>query len=179
MASERTFQRPLNHVAVSVADISAVVPWYTRLFGFQLIGQISHIKRADTPDAGIFSIYPPELNEVKIAYMSTGNGVGFEVFEFVDPPAQAPTTPLSGSQFEYTRAGFFHVCVTDPDPEARAQKVVEAGGRRLGKMVKLAGGTECLYVADPWGNVVEILDTSFERLASAFAAMEELPMSSR
>jgi hypothetical protein len=60
-----------------------VVDWYTQNMGFQLIGQITHIKRAETPEVGIFHIYPANLREVKIAYMVTGNGVGFEVFEFV------------------------------------------------------------------------------------------------
>ena len=30
--------RVINHVAVSVADVEAVVAWYTNVLGFQLIG---------------------------------------------------------------------------------------------------------------------------------------------
>jgi hypothetical protein len=57
----------------------------------------------------------------------------------------------------------------DPDPDPVADRVVEAGGRKIGrgKAVKLADETvDCLYVADPWGNVVEVLSASFDRLAS-------------
>lgn len=152
-------------MAVSVADITAVVEWYTRVLGFQLIGNIIHeIRRSETPDAAIFGIYPSSLNDVKIAYMSTGNGVGFEVFEFMDPAHKQP-----GESFEYNRGGFFHVCVTDHEPEKLASNVVEAGGTRVGEMVRLVDGVKCLYVADPWGNVVEVLNTSFERLATAAA----------
>lgn len=97
--------------------------------------------------------------------MSTGNGVGFEIFEFLDPKPYLPE-----QQFEYHRGGFFHVCVTDADPDALAEKVVAAGGTRIGETVDPTGlGVKCLYVADPWGNVVEILDISFERLATLSA----------
>jgi catechol 2,3-dioxygenase-like lactoylglutathione lyase family enzyme len=147
-----------------VSDIDAVVDWYSRVLGFQLIGNKIHIKRAEDPSAGIFQIYPPDLNEVKIAYLATGNGIGFEVFQFVDP---APVTPEK--PFEYTRGGFFHICVTDSDPARLAQTMTEAGGRQIGQMV-IRVDDECLYVADPWGHVVEILNTSFDRLATAIAS---------
>ncbi|KAL4897971.1 Glyoxalase/Bleomycin resistance protein/Dihydroxybiphenyl dioxygenase [Aspergillus ambiguus] len=157
---------PINHVAVSVTDIDEFVRWYSRILGFQLMGRIRHLKRSDTPQSGLFRIYPTEVNEVKIAHMATGNGVGFEVFEFVDP------TPMSAPQsFNHNlKGGFFHICVTDPNPDLLAQKVTDAGGRRIGETVKHeTAGFECLYVADPWGNAVEILSISFERVSSSIA----------
>ena len=156
----------LNHIAVSVASIADTVTFYRDLLGFELIGDtIHHIKRAETPESAIFAIYPATLNEVKIAYMATGNGVGFEVFEFLDPKAYTPS-----QTFEYNRGGFFHTCVTDADPDGLADRVVAAGGRRIGVTVDPTGkGVKCLYVADPWGNVIEVLDVSFERLATLAA----------
>lgn len=130
--------------------------------GFQIIGgKIMHIKRAETPQAPIFAIYGDSLQEVKLAYMATGNGVGFEVFEFIKPGFKKTDV-----DFEYNRGGFFHICVTDSEPGVLADKVVSNGGSRQGSLVKLVGGVECVYVKDPWGNVVEILGTSFERLAT-------------
>ncbi|KAH6971309.1 hypothetical protein EDB80DRAFT_875639 [Ilyonectria destructans] len=83
------YARPTNHVALSVNDIEAVTKWYTDMLGFQIIGgKIMHIKRSETPSAGIFQIYGDSLHEVKLAYMATGNGVGFEVFEFLKPRVQ-------------------------------------------------------------------------------------------
>ncbi|KAF9887857.1 hypothetical protein FE257_009517 [Aspergillus nanangensis] len=162
MSHNRVHPRPINHVAVSVRDITAVVDWYSQHMGFQLIGTITHLKRSATPTAAIFQIYLANLNEVKIAYMTTGNGVGFEVFQFVDP------APVASDSFEYNRCGFFHICVTDANPTKLAQTVIQAGGRQIGIMTNIAGN-ECLYLADPWGNVVEVLSTSFERLASQVA----------
>lgn len=151
---------------------SDAVAWYAEQFGFELIGNaIFHTKRSSDPTSAIFRIYPQSLTEVKIAYMATGNGVGFEVFEF--PQEQAADNPPRGNLtatrgFEYSRGGFFHVCVTNPEPQLLAERVVAAGGKLIGEAVKLGddGAVDCLYVADPWGNVVEVLSTSFERLAS-------------
>lgn len=163
----QTHNRPLNHIAVSVPDIEASVKWYTSILGFQLIGNIiHHIKRSTQPNSAIFSIYPSNLQEVKIAYMSTGNGVGFELFEFIDPKSYVPK-----EEFEYHRGGFFHICVTDSDPEALASKIADNGGRRIGTTVDpVKRDVKCLYAADPWNNVVEILDISFERLATLSAS---------
>ena len=153
-------------MAVSVSDIQAVTTWYSDIMGFQVIGgKIKHVKRSETPDAPIFAIYGEALQEVKLAYMATGNGVGFEVFQFVDPLFKKNET-----DFEYNRGGFFHLCVTDADPEGLIGRIVSAGGSRVGKSVTLAGGVKCAYVKDPWGNVLEVLDTSFERLATMATA---------
>ncbi|KAL5593942.1 hypothetical protein ACKLNR_014099 [Fusarium oxysporum f. sp. zingiberi] len=159
----QTHAHPINHVAVSVNDIEAVTKWYTEILGFQVIGnRIFHIKRSENPSAAIFAIYGDDLHEVKLAYMATGNGVGFEVFQFLDPGFKK--NPVD---FEYNRGGFFHVCVTNADPDALASKVVENGGSKQGVTVKVAGGhATCAYVKDPWGNVVEILDSSFDRMAT-------------
>ena len=118
----KTHNRVLNHIAVSVPSATDAVAFYSDIFGFELIGDtIHHIKRTETPESAIFAIYPSSLNEVKIAYMATGNGVGFEIFEFLDPLAYVPS-----ESFEYHRGGFFHTCVTDSDPDALASRVRSA-----------------------------------------------------
>lgn len=134
--------------------------------GFQIMGgKIAHIKRSESPDSPIFAIYGDSLQEVRLAYMATGNGVGFEVFQFINPGFEK-----RDQEFDYHRSGFFHICVTDPDPDTLVQKVLQAGGSRQGATVRLTGGVCCVYIKDPWGNVVEILDTSFDRLATMDSA---------
>lgn len=139
-------------------DAKATVDWYRRVLGFQLIGEIVHIKRTENPNDPIFGIYPDTLQEVKLAKMATGNGVGFEIFEFINPQFKAAKT------FEYERAGFFHICVTDADPEGLARLCEAEGGKKIGKTVDPSGKGEivCLYLADPWNNVIEVLDVGFE-----------------
>lgn len=153
--------RVFNHVAISVCNIESVVQWYSTVFGFQLIGEIFHIKRSEQPDSAIFAIYPSSLREVKLGWLTTGNGIGFEVFQFIDPK-----TDPKRQEFEFQKPGFFHICVTDTNPDDLAKKVESSGGKRIGRTVDPIGtGVKCLYTADPWGNVVEILNVSFDQLA--------------
>ncbi|KAE8423566.1 Glyoxalase/Bleomycin resistance protein/Dihydroxybiphenyl dioxygenase [Aspergillus pseudocaelatus] len=161
--------RVINHVALAVCSIEDVIDWYSKIFGFTLVGSIQHIMRDQDPDAAIFGIYPGHLNEVKLAWLVTGNGVGFELFEFLDPRTQ-PQSVQETFERRFHCPGFFHICVTDKDPESLAARVKKAGGRQVGVTVDpLKSGVECLYVSDPWGNIVEILNVSFEHLAVAAA----------
>jgi catechol 2,3-dioxygenase-like lactoylglutathione lyase family enzyme len=161
--------RVFNHVGVSVTNIEDFVAFYQKVLGFQLVGPIVHVKQSEMPDAGIFAIYPESLKEVKVAFLVTGNGVGYEVFEFIQPKGLPQTQEESFSQ-GYHRSGFFHICVTDPDPEKLADEVEKNGGRRIGPTTDpIRAGMKCLYTADPWGNVVEILSVSFEHLVVAQA----------
>lgn len=109
------------------------------------------------PDGVIFKIYGESLKKVKMAYLSTGNGVGIEIFEFLEPAYKKPGT------FDYTRGGFFHIAITVADPDALAEKVIENGGMQIGETVTLYGD-RALYVQDPWGNILEFLTCSFDQL---------------
>ena len=155
--------RPFNHIGVSVANIEETLDWYKKVVGFQLIGKIQHIKRSEKPNDAIFQIFPENLQEVKLARMATGNGVGFELFQFIDPGFQAAGT----FERQYQTGGFFHICVTDSDPEALAKRFKENGGRQVGKTVDPSGKGEivCMYLADPWGNITEVVDVGFEVMA--------------
>lgn len=166
----QTPNRAFNHVAISVSNIEEVIDWYSKLFGFKKVGPIQHIKRSEQPNGTIFQIYPAKLNEVKVAFMLTGDGAGFEVFEFIDPKHE-PRSTQEAFEHSFHRPGFFHICVTDPDPDSLAARVVEAGGRRIGETTNIPQiGMTSLYLCDPWGNVVEVLNMSFGQLASIVAS---------
>lgn len=156
--------RCVNHIALHVPDIDAAVEWYTSLFGFRKLKETPRCtNRSDNPDAPVFRVYDGRLQSFKVAFLSTGNGVGFELFQFIDPPMSEQ------SSFNYTRGGVFHVAITDSDPEGLCEKVIAAGGKKIGETVVPAsigkGEHECtLYCQDPWGNVIELCSCSFEHL---------------
>ncbi|KAF2468929.1 uncharacterized protein BDR25DRAFT_394690 [Lindgomyces ingoldianus] len=109
--------------------------------------QLLFYSRCPSSNAPIYKIYDCKMHKVKIAWLGTGNSVGFEVFEFIDPPHQ----PVP--DFEYNRSGFFHIAVTAPDVEIACKRAVEAGGKQVGETVDMGGGERALYLSDPWGNV--------------------------
>lgn len=118
--------------------------------------------RKTTPDTPLFRIYGESLRRVKIAFLVSGNGVGIEFFEFIDPVMSQKAT------FDYTRGGVFHIALTDPDPDALAAKVLAAGGKQIGPFVEPFGSLDetdrAVYLMDPWGNTIELLSCSFEQL---------------
>jgi catechol 2,3-dioxygenase-like lactoylglutathione lyase family enzyme len=152
-----------NHVAISVTDLEAAADWYQAVFGFRRIRSDRATDRAETPDAPIFKIYPASLKKVKCAWMSCGNGVGFEIFEFQDPKTEDMKKITAEQPFEYTRAGFFHIAVTVADPNATLKLINEKGGATVGEVVEMYGELAA-YARDPWGNVIEVLSCSFETL---------------
>lgn len=104
-----------------------------------------------------------------MAYLLNGEGVGLELFEFIDPPYEGPRSaseeeghPTFTSR-NYVNGGFFHIAFTAHDIDALCEIAIGAGGRKIGETVEL-GNDRALYLMDPWGNVIEILTSSFREI---------------
>ncbi|OQV03617.1 Glyoxalase-like domain-containing protein [Cladophialophora immunda] len=164
--------RVVNHLGLAVPDCEAAVEWYTKVLGFRKLQEnISIIDKAVNPEAAIFRIYGDKCKKLKLACLTTGNGVGLEIFEFIDPKMEYV------SQFEYTRGGFFHIAITDADPEALCAKVLEAGGSKIGDTVQPfapAEDDEVVYFQDPWGNTIEVVSCSWEQLMGNRGGLEKM-----
>ena len=97
-----------------------------------------------------------------MAWLTTGNGVGFELFEFVEPRLEHL------AKFDHAaRDGVFHMCITDPDPDALFEKVLTSGGKKIGETVELLAPEETdsiHYFSDPWGITFEIMGCGYEEL---------------
>ena len=117
---------PFRSLTAEQHQISTMNYW-----GFQLVGNlIHHIARSERLNDPIFSIFPESQNEVKTAYMATGNGEGFGIFELRDPKTYVPET-----SFEDHRGRHLHVWVTDSDPDSLPGKMVQAGDKWIGSTV--------------------------------------------
>lgn len=117
------------------------------------------VDRNIEPDSIMFQVYGKELNKVRVGFLGSANGCGLELFEFVDPKMSAPAS------FDYTRGGVFHICFTDPDPDAVKARVIANGGNSIGMTVRPYGDKDsACYMQDPWGNVIEALSCGIEQL---------------
>ncbi|KAH9904393.1 Glyoxalase/Bleomycin resistance protein/Dihydroxybiphenyl dioxygenase [Xylariomycetidae sp. FL2044] len=156
------YNHNINHIAFAVPDLEAACAWYTKHFGFRRIRSDRYTDRSVTPEAPIFRICGASLQKVKAAFLAAGNGVGFELFEFVDPPTEVSG---QGREFRYQRGGFYHLAITVPDPEAALARALEDGATAVGEVVQAGGeGDKVLYLMDPWGVTVELLTCSFEQM---------------
>lgn len=180
-----------NHVALSVPSVEAAADWYHVNFGFTRLRNDVLFSRFVDPDnmifhsmfesgpgsyeplncanySGLCLVYPPPLNVVKVAYLVTGDGIGFELFEFIDPPYRRPVSVFEGGCPEftpkvYTNGGFFHIAVTVDDVEATCRHVVCTGGQKIGETIQM-GPDKAVYLMDPWGNVIELLTRCFKNV---------------
>jgi hypothetical protein len=67
--------------------------------------------------------------QLRIAHLSTNDGIGVELFEF-------PQSKEQRGPFEYWRPRLFHFCVQDHDLEERIKLIEQYGGRNRMKQVR-------------------------------------------
>ncbi len=111
---------PMNHVAISVTDLERAIDFYTNTFGFTVLRKERINTECTSTDAKIFrDIFKGLLKEVKVAWLKTGNGVGLELFEFINPKAEQHTD-VFGSWLKH----FSHISFTALDIDELCNKII-------------------------------------------------------
>jgi predicted enzyme related to lactoylglutathione lyase len=152
----------VNHVGLTVPDVHAAIDWYGDVFGFRCIMGPRVLESAGHGEAS--AVFGPRFRTAWQAHLLTGNGVGIELFQFIDPPTRGP----SPEQVPFQRRGFWHLCLTHPDVPAALRRVLDAGGEVIAEPYEFVPGRPWVlgYAADPWGTVLELMSHSY---AEAFA----------
>jgi catechol 2,3-dioxygenase-like lactoylglutathione lyase family enzyme len=161
-----TYPRTVNHVAISVPDIEKAVQWYNNVLGFVVIKGPIEIE-VDNSLVGIVlkNIHGPRLKRLRAAWLISGNQVGIEIFEYLEPMAESRT----GDSYEYWKPGYLHTCITDPNIEELCKKICQSGGRQRSEIWELipSQGYKIAFCEDPFGNIIEICTNSYEKLIRA------------
>ena len=116
-----------NHVGITVPDIDRAIEWYETVMGFRLIFRRLMQYQPQIPE--VREIFGPRFTRAHQAHLLTANGVGIELFQFLDPPVEG-----SDDNFRYWRTGIFHICITDPDLDELVERIVANGGRQRTKI---------------------------------------------
>ena len=85
---------------------------------------------------------------------------------------RAPQRAQAEHNFDYWKVGAFHFCVQDPDVEGLDAKIVAAGGKQRMPVREYFPGEKpyrMVYMEDPFGNVLEIFNHSYELTYAAGA----------
>ena len=153
----------INHIGMTVPDIERAIDWYARVMGFRLIFRRTLEYRPEVPE--VREIFGERMRRAYQAHLLSANGVGLELFQFVDPPVEAPA-----NGFAWHETGVFHLCVTDPDIDGLVARIVANGGRQRTKVWQFLPGRpyRLVYCEDPFGNVIEAFSHSY---AETFANM--------
>jgi catechol 2,3-dioxygenase-like lactoylglutathione lyase family enzyme len=148
---------------MTVPDVQAAVDWYGEVLGFALIAGVHDALDDGTTDGdGSVDAFGSEFRHCRMAQMAAANGVGLELFEFVEPVAAAPA-----ENFRWWETGFHHICVLDPQIDELVARIQATGGRlRTSRVREVYEGVpyRWVYCEDPWGNVIEIYSHSHEQV---------------
>jgi len=148
---------PFSHVGLSVPDIADAVRWYRDVLGFQLLDGPRRVDYTSPAAVMARDIYGTQWSAMYQAHMSAANGIGLELFQFIEPPETEPDR-----HFEYWRPGLFHFALACPDVQGLAERIAAHGGRLRTAIYEPRPGFTMCYCEDPWGNALEINSRSYE-----------------
>lgn len=142
-----------HHQGLMVADLERAVAFYVGAFGGR---QLTLPVILEGPAAEMVMDAPPGTR-YEMSLVSIGSGA-VELFRFVGPerPAWAGRRP----------GRLPHFGLEVDDVAAALERVEHAGGHRLFDQVERFGRARVIYVADPDGNVIELLDSPLATIAA-------------
>lgn len=158
MTTEPMAALAVNHVGLTVPDVFAAIDWYGEVFGFRCLMGPRVIEATGHAEAA--SVFGHTFRRAWQAHLLTGNYVGIELFQFVDPPTRGrPDEPVP-----WRDRGFWHLCITHPDVGGVIRRVTDHGGTVLAEPYEFVPGRpwRLAYVTDPWGTVLELMSHSYE-----------------
>jgi lactoylglutathione lyase len=137
LAKEAGCNHRIHHVGLPVSDLDRSVAWYREALG------LTHESTAGVPEG--------------VAFMVAPTGERLELLA-VDPQPSAWDGPIAA-----LRAGVPHIAWTVDDLDAAHARAVEAGGRSVWTPRDTPEpGLRIAFVADPDGNLVELLSSDEE-----------------
>jgi len=154
----------INHVGVTVPDVFAAIDWYGEVFGFRCIMGPRVLQTTEHTEAA--NLFGSRFRRAWQAHLLTGNYVGVELFQFIDPPTRGPRP--AEEPVPWLDRGIWHLCITHPDVAAMVQRVTDHGGTLLLAPYQNVPGRPwtLAYTTDPWGTVLELMSHSY---AEAFS----------
>lgn len=155
-----TYPRAFSHIGLSVPNLEEAVKFYKNVMGWYVVMEPAAVTEEKETAIGqmCIDVFGMGWGTFKIAHMVTSDGIGIEIFEFVN--GKRPE-----NNFEYWKAGVFHFSVQDPDLEGLVKKIVDAGGKQRMPVREYYPGEKpyrMCYVEDPFGIIFEVYSHSYE-----------------
>jgi lactoylglutathione lyase len=134
-----------DHVGISVADLGASADWYCRALGLEKE----------------FEFGLPHLALRGVMLLSR---TGYRV-ELLERAGSAPAGPApDGPDEAALRRGYGHMCLDIPDVDAAHAALMAAGAAdRMPPRPSPEPGVRMAFVADPEGNLIELIDRTSAR----------------
>ena len=143
----------LDHVSVTVGDLERSLAFYHGLLGIPLIGT-----GEETSAAGATIVGFPGAR-VRYADLDLGSGQILELLQYLAPTGSALTQDVCDP-------GSGHLALRVDDIATMLRHLVQAGVPARSEPVEIPGpeawrGARCVYVRDPDGVTVELIERPF------------------
>ena len=151
----------VDHVAITVPDLSAAMDFYSRVFGFRELYRLGPFDAAEMPrgpdgrdwTAAHVNVAGARLT---LGMMQMSGDTMLELFQY-DAPADRRAQPPRNCD-----AGGHHIAFKVRDIGAAADHLAAHGCRLMDGPVHLedgpSAGLKFRYVLDPWGNQLELVE---------------------
>lgn len=147
-----------THAGLTVTDMEHAISWYQDVIGAQLIWGPLTFSPDDEKSRDICrDIFGEKWNGMRLAQAVLSNGVGIELMEFISPASERRQT------FDYWKTGCSHIGISTTDIFAMAARIEKTGGRQISQIWELFPKHLMCYCEDPFGNVIELYNASFEQ----------------
>lgn len=134
-----TGQTRFDHVGLSVADLEQACEWYCRAFGLSVETQ--------------FAVSGTDLRGIMLQHAS-----GYRI-ELLHRPGSAPGIEPDSPLTAAATRGYGHFCLCVQDVDAAYANLIAAGARmRMAPSPSPRKGARVAFLADPEGNLIELLD---------------------
>lgn len=163
MQHHPTVAGAVNHIGLTVPDIFAAIDWYTKVLGCRHIMGPRVLAPAQRATHETGNILGPRFRKAYQAHVVAANGVGIELFQFIDPPVEKPEDNM-----QYWRCGYWHLCFTAPEIEDTLACILANGGKQRCEIFEFVPGRpyKLVYCEDPFGNVIELFSHDYSQVFS-------------
>ena len=141
-------ERSASHVSLRVSDIDRSTRFYTEFLGGRVVMDISF--DADYIES-VFGAPPGTAAQMRFIVF---DDITVEIWEF------RPGPPIPAT--DQTSVGLMHFCLMVEDVVGTVRRVESAGGRAPFPIRQFGPSGHFVYIEDPDGNVVELLDITLE-----------------
>lgn len=150
----------VDHVSWTVADLDAVIAFYTRAFGARELYRLGPIDAADIPRGASGRDWMDEHVNVPgakltLAMLELAPNLNFELFQY-DKPEDAGTVPPRNCD-----VGGHHIALEVADLERVAARLAALGCTLMAGTIEMddgpSAGVRNRYFLDPFGNQLELV----------------------
>jgi catechol 2,3-dioxygenase-like lactoylglutathione lyase family enzyme len=129
-----------DHVGISVPDLEAATAWYCDAL--------------DLTAAPPFAVANTDLRGIMLLHEESG----FRI-ELLHRPNAVPGLAAGSALEAAGTLGYGHMCLCVEDVHAEYDRLIAAGATmRMAPSPSPRVGATVSFVADPWGNLIEIID---------------------